>query len=166
MIVKFIVQIQQSNGWYNRVLTIQNLATECVECWFWQRSYARVWALWRRCRRALVRSGYPVLLCSEPGSLANYRLDGCDPAGRLGHRVTPVPFYDPVTSAWNCNKHHLASEHADWPFSYVWWKPISVRISVLSFRALLNARSSTTWRRTYSCSSRSTVKINHRISFL
>lgn len=39
------------------------------------------------------------LLCSGPGTLADYRLDGCDTAGRLGRRATPVPFYDPVTSA-------------------------------------------------------------------
>lgn len=39
------------------------------------------------------------LLCSGPGTLADYHLDGYDPAGRLGHRAIPVPFYDPVTSA-------------------------------------------------------------------
>ena len=59
------------------------------------------------------------LLCYGPGTLADYRLDGCDPAGHLGHRAILVPFYDPVTSAWNCSEHRLANEHADWPFSYV-----------------------------------------------
>jgi hypothetical protein len=40
-----------------------------------------------------------LLLSSGPGTLSDYSLDKCGPAGRFEHRVIPLSFYDPVTTA-------------------------------------------------------------------
>ena len=79
------------------MLTIQNLAMECVGCWFWERLYAKIWALWRRCRWAPVRSGYPVtvLWTWDTSWLSSRWLWPCRTFGTQGH---------PSTILWSCDK--------------------------------------------------------------